>query len=407
MTDQRKGKIQTVCGLIEPEDLGPTLMHEHILWDVTRPEVQAAAEAAGIPPVTITLDNVWEINRRSTRDYGNQSNQDHAVALAELIRLRESGGAAIVDLSNFGLKPDPEGLRALSRASGVAIVQGAGYYVDEYIPDEMKDKSVDRLTREIVDQVTTGCWGTDVRAGMIGEIGCMWPLRPFERKVLQASAAAQRETGASINVHPGRHAEAPFEVVDIIVEAGGDPTLIMSHIDRTLSTEDVLRLAETGCVLERETGASINVHPGRHAEAPFEVVDIIVEAGGDPTRLIMSHIDRTLFSTEDVLRLAETGCVLEYDFFGIETSYYWFSGVDLPTDYMRLAYIRTLIERGLAGQVVVSHDICTKTRMVTYGGHGYGHMFRNVVPLMRDKGFTADEIDTITVGNPRRLLSFV
>jgi phosphotriesterase-related protein len=348
MTDQRKGKIQTVCGLIEPEDLGPTLMHEHILWDVTRPEVQAAAEAAGTPPVTITLDNVWEINRRSTRDYGNQSNQDHAVALAELIRLRESGGAAIVDLSNFGLKPDPEGLRALSRASGVAIVQGAGYYVDEYIPDEMKDKSVDRLTREIVDQVTTGCWGTDVRAGIIGEIGCMWPLRPFERKVLQASAAAQRETGASINVHPGRH-----------------------------------------------------------AEAPFEVVDIIVEAGGDPTRLIMSHIDRTLFSTEDVLRLAETGCVLEYDFFGIETSYYWFSGVDLPTDYMRLAYIRTLIERGLAGQVVVSHDICTKTRMVTYGGHGYSHMFRNVVPLMRDKGFTADEIDTITVGNPRRLLSFV
>ena len=348
MTDQRKGKIQTVCGLIEPEELGPTLMHEHILWDVTRPEVQAAAEAAGTPPVTIALDNVWEINRRSTSDYGNQSNDDCAVALAELIRLRESGGAAIVDLSNFGLKPDPEGLRSLSRASGVTIVQGAGYYVDEYIPDEMKDKSVDRLTREIVDQVTAGCWGTDVRAGIIGEIGCMWPLRPFERKVLQASAAAQRETGAAINVHPGRH-----------------------------------------------------------ADAPFEVVDIIVEAGGDPTRLIMSHIDRTLFSTEDVLRLAETGCVLEYDFFGIETSYYWFSGVDLPTDYMRLAYIRTLIERGLAGQVVVSHDICTKTRMVTYGGHGYGHMFRNVVPLMRDKGFTADEIDTITVGNPRRLLSFV
>ena len=348
MTDQRKGKIQTVCGLIEPEELGPTLMHEHILWDVTRPEVQAAAEAAGTPPVTIALDNVWEINRRSTSDYGNQSNDDCAVALAELIRLRESGGSAIVDLSNFGLKPDPEGLRSLSRASGVTIVQGAGYYVDEYIPDEMKDKSVDLLTREIVDQVTAGCWGTDVRAGIIGEIGCMWPLRPFERKVLQASAAAQRETGAAINVHPGRH-----------------------------------------------------------ADAPFEVVDIIVEAGGDPTRLIMSHIDRTLFSTEDVLRLAETGCVLEYDFFGIETSYYWFSGVDLPTDYMRLAYIRTLIERGLAGQVVVSHDICTKTRMVTFGGHGYGHMFRNVVPLMRDKGFTADEIDTITVGNPRRLLSFV
>ena len=44
-----KGKIQTVTGLIEPESLGPTLMHEHILWDVTRPEVLADAKRKKIP----------------------------------------------------------------------------------------------------------------------------------------------------------------------------------------------------------------------------------------------------------------------------------------------------------------------------------------------------------------------
>ena len=39
----QKGKIQTVCGPIDPAMLGPSLMHEHILWDVTRPEVLARA----------------------------------------------------------------------------------------------------------------------------------------------------------------------------------------------------------------------------------------------------------------------------------------------------------------------------------------------------------------------------
>ena len=343
--EQRRGRIQTVRGLIEPEELGPTLMHEHILWDVTRPEVRAVCGQED--EIEITLESVWEINRRSILDYGNQHNQDHDVALAELVRLRESGGAAVVDLSNFGLAPDPQGLRRLSETAGVTIVQGGGFYVDEYMPEDVKARSVDDLAAEMIGQVNEGCWETDVCAGIIGEIGCMWPLRDFERKSLQAAAIAQQETGASINVHPGRHADA----------------------------------------------------------LP-EILEILSGAGADVSRVVLSHIDRTLFSTDAVLRLAESGCVIEYDFFGIETSYYWFADSDLPTDYMRLAYIRALIEHGHGGQIVVSHDICTKTRLVTFGGHGYGHIMRNVVPLMLNKGFTEDEIDTILVATPRRLLTF-
>ena len=343
--EDRQGKVQTVCGLIEPEELGPTLMHEHVLWDVTRPEVRACCGPED--EVDIRLDTVWEINRRSILDFGNQHNQDHGVARDELVRLKDSGGSAVVDLSNFGLEPDPVGLRNLSRESGIHIIQGAGYYVDEYLPEDVKARSVDELAREMVAQVDEGCWGTPVRAGIIGEIGCMWPLREFERKSLEAAALAQRETGTSINVHPGRHADAPAEIVEIL--AG---------------------------------------------------------AGADVGRVVMSHIDRTFFSTDEVLRLADTGCIVEYDFFGIETSYYWFADADLPTDYMRLGYIRDLIERGHGEQIVISHDICTKTRLVTFGGHGYGHILRNVVPLMRNKGFTEDEIDTILVHTPRRLLTF-
>jgi phosphotriesterase-related protein len=43
---------------------------------------------------------------------------------------------------------------------------------------------------------------------------------------------------------------------------------------------------------------------------------------------------------------------------------------------------------------------------VNFGGHGYGRIFRNVVPMMRRRGFTETEIDAILVDNPRRLLTF-
>ncbi|MSO53884.1 MAG: aryldialkylphosphatase [Rhodospirillales bacterium] len=339
-----KGKVLTVTGPMAAAALGPTLMHEHLLFDLTRPEVAAQNSSE----VVISLENVWEIRRHPSRDYGNQHNRSVDVAMDEVLRMKADGGGAIVDLTTFGIAPDPAGLRRISVATGVPIVQGAGYYVDEYVPAEPKKLGIDALAREMVNQVTTGCWGTDVRAGIIGELGCMWPLRDFERRVLQAAAIAQRETGATISVHPGRH-----------------------------------------------------------PDAPFEIVKIIREAGGDVGRLIISHVDRTLFSADEALRLADTGCVIEYDFFGIETSYYWFGDADLPTDYMRLGYIRALFDHGHGNRIVVSHDICTKTRLVRYGGHGYGHLFRNVVPLMRTKSFSDAEIQTVFVETPRRLLALV
>jgi phosphotriesterase-related protein len=78
----------------------------------------------------------------------------------------------------------------------------------------------------------------------------------------------------------------------------------------------------------------------------------------------------------------------------------------MPNDAQRLKMIRLLIERGHLERVVISHDICYRTRLTRFGGHGYTHIFENVLPLMRERGFEAAEIDAIMVGNPRRLLAF-
>ncbi len=69
-------------------------------------------------------------------------------------------------------------------------------------------------------------------------------------------------------------------------------------------------------------GAPLIIHPGRDTAAPFEIVDILRNAGADVSRTVMSHLDRTLFDQRDFLRLVEKGCIVELDLFGTECSHY-------------------------------------------------------------------------------------
>jgi phosphotriesterase-related protein len=97
--------------------------------------------------------------------------------------------------------------------------------------------------------------------------------------------------------------------------------------------------------------------------------------------------------------------VLEWDFFGIESSYYPFSNLDMLNDAMRLDLIAALLARGHAERVVISHDICTVTRLRRMGGHGYTHITNAIEPMMQRKGFSEQQIAQILVQTPRRLLT--
>ncbi len=339
-----RGKIQTVQGLIDPKDLGPTLMHEHIFCDFTPPGRFDPNE----PEVDITLGNVWEIRYRWCEHHGNNRLNQEDVAVQELTHMRQAGGRSVVELTSNGLKRNPVGLQRVAEQTNVHIILGGGYYTEEFIAPDLREKSVDTIAGEMVSDILDGFENTGICSGIIGEIGCSSPWTELEKRVMRGAIMAQHETGTAISVHPGR-----------------DPT------------------------------------------SPLEIARFIEKNGGDPFRTIVSHLDRTIFDCVLLMELAETGCVLEYDFFGIESSYYPFQDIDLPNDAMRLKFIRALIDQGYLSQILISQDICSKTRLACYGGHGYGHIFANIVPMMRRRGFSDLEIDTILVENPRRLLTFV
>ena len=345
---QNRGLIQTVLGPIAPLELGPTTTHEHLYIDFSfmfRPAQDSPSQELADAP--ITLENLGWIRRNY---YSNRSNiqlMDVHTTIEELRMYGEVGGGAIVDATTIGIGRDPHALARISRESGVHIIMGAGYYVDAVHPEDMDERSVDDLAREIIGDITKGVDGSGIKAGIIGEVGCTWPLTPNERKSLTASAVSQQETGAAILIHPGRH-----------------------------------------------------------PDAPLEILELLANGGADISRVIMGHLDRTVFEFDALQSIAESGCCLEWDLFGNEGSYYPLAEIDMPSDAQRLDFMKRVTDAGYADRIVIGQDIATKHRLVRYGGHGYGHIFENIVPKMRRKGFSEDEIRAITVDNPARILAF-
>jgi len=116
------------------------------------------------------------------------------------------------------------------------------------------------------------------------------------------------------------------------------------------------------------------------ARLPTTVVAFLQDVGADLPRTIMDHIERRIFDADSLRRLADTGINMEFDMFGFESSFFAQGrDVDHSGDAARLSAIRLLIDAGHLDQIVISQDICTKTRQTEYGGHGYGHIFRNIL----------------------------
>ena len=345
------GKVQTVLGPIEPQSLGVTIMHEHLLIDMTCYHVvpDEASERAWID-APLTIERLGGIVPRIESNLANMRLWDIDATIEEVSRYRYAGGLSVVDVTSVGIARDPLGLARISRATGLNIVMGGSYYVPVSHPPDMDNKTEDEIAAEIVRDITVGVGETGVRTGIIGEIGNLWPLSENEKKVLRASAHAQAETGAPISIHPG-------------------------------------------------------LNDG----SPQEILDILVAAGADPRRVVMGHLGMAVRDLAALKSLAETGCFLEYDHFGSfeDTSMRYLDWQDFViSDSQEIDVLQFLIDEGHMGQIVISHDVCYNYQHARFGGKGFAHILENIVPRMRRRGFTDDQIDAMLVDNPRRALTF-
>ena len=337
--------VQTVTGPCTADDLGVTQMHEHLISDFTM-YLPPEGEADPFCHQSVCIGNLYEMKTR-LMNVEVLSVNDRDTAVHEVAGFALAGGRTVVDATSIGIGRNPQALRAVSEATGVNVVMGSGWYVVESMNAGFAERSVESLAEEIVADLLEGVGDSGVRAGMIGEVGLSWPHHPLEERSLQAACIAQQRTGVALQIHPGRHPESPF-----------------------LAMEAVRRF------------------------------------GADPTRTIICHVERTLTGIDEMLALAATGCMLEFDLFGQESSYYFVpSFTGMPNDAGRVRFLDALISAGHADQLLVSQDICTCVHLTRYGGEGLHHLLHRAVPLMRRMGMSDDDVRRLLVCNPARVLT--
>ncbi len=347
--EELTGRVQTVLGTIDGDSLGVTLPHEHLLLDTSSDLVEPTeASEKELAHQPLTLENLYWVRLHTRFHPANRQLRDEKLAIKEALLYKRAGGGTIVELSVIGLGRDPLGLALIARATGLNVVMGAGYFTAE-----LATKTEEEIAEEIVRDIMVGVGNTGVRAGII-KAGCegYTPLADSERKVLRASAAAQRRTGAAITIGP------PFR-------------------------DDLVP----------------------------EVINILGDAGADLSRTIISHIDIACYNRATCHKIADAGCYLEYDGFTplIDRPHPSPPGgplVGMRSEVDRINEIKCLIDEGYLNQMLLSHDIDRETMLITYGGAGYAHILREVVPWMRLGGISDEQIHTMMVENPKRFLSF-
>ncbi|MCK4819941.1 hypothetical protein KA005_29515 [bacterium] len=123
--NQLQGNVQTVLGLISPEDLGITLAHEHFMVDASiyyrEPELISDMPLARQP---ISLETLNWVRHHQLNSIDNLILDDEQEAIEEAMLFKLEGGSTIVDCSNRNHKRDPRALARIAKATGLNVIMG-------------------------------------------------------------------------------------------------------------------------------------------------------------------------------------------------------------------------------------------------------------------------------------------
>jgi len=339
--------IQTVTGQIHKKDLGRILPHEHLLIDLS---ALAAKQDSGSPHFhdKLGISNRWRVYGDPYTLLDNAVMDSEETAFRELLALREEGCGTVVDVTTDEIGRDPAALKRLSEKSGVKIVMGCGFYIGAAHTAEFIKTTLKQAAARMIEDLTVGVNGTDIKAGVIGEIGTSAIITEAEWKAVDAAAKASGETGRSVHVHTSLYERNGLAV------AGG-----------------------------------------------------LIERGVKPSRICIDHIDVDL-RRDYMIKLLDKGVYIEFDNFGKE--FYIPKRAEgvlrgrFAYDLERVKMIKQLVRRGYIRQILITNDICLKSMLQSYGGNGYGHIFRNIVPMLLGEGLSKEQTDILTGKNPADFL---
>lgn len=292
--------------------------------------------------VTLTHEHVLVLSPGLRAAYPSTFPRDEVLTacIDQLRALRRAGVQTMVDHSPYDLGRDPELLAEAANASGIQIICCTGVWINPARYFQLRDPA--EIATLFISDLTEGITGTAVRAGVIKCAIDTDGLTPAVERVARAAALAHRETGAPISTHT----HAP---------------------------------SRSGALLQR----------------------LLESCGVAGDRLIIGHCG----DSEDLayLRgLLARGSYLGMDRFGAE---------DILSDARRMDVVAALCAQGHTERLLLSQDAnCwndrqTRAQMATQRPHWHHRrVVEHVIPGLLDRGVTKQQIDTMLIDNPRRIL---
>lgn len=216
-------EVITVCGAIAPEQMGIAQTHEHLVLDA--------------------MDH-----------YGSYGFviDDEDLVIAELAAFASRGGRTICDVTTAEIGRNPEALVRISRAAGIHVVMGSGWYREFGYPRQVEEHTSNQLADLLVREIEVGVGDTGVRAGFIGEIGTgRHFVKPAEERVFRAAALAQQRTGVCISTHTTRWGTLALEQIAMLREFGADLSrVVIGHLGDRRGVHHLLPIAAQGVYVE-------------------------------------------------------------------------------------------------------------------------------------------------------------
>ena len=124
----------------------------------------------------------------------------YAFICQEMNDLMARGVRNVIEMTNRYMGRNAQFMLDVMRETGINVVACTGYYQDAFFPEHVATRSVQELAQEMVDEIEQGIDGTDLKAGIIAEIGSSeGKITSLEEKVFIAAALAHNQTGRPIS----------------------------------------------------------------------------------------------------------------------------------------------------------------------------------------------------------------
>ena len=336
------GRVQTVRGPVAADLIGRTLIHEHLHIDL-RPVLaeHGYSGAADVPFEEVAAEARWNPGIHES----NYDLTDGDLVREELALVIPHQVNCVVDATPADLGRNPAALLDLSQRLDLHVVMGAGWYLEASHRRHIDGWTIDQLVQGIVDECSHGVGDTGILPGIIGEIGTNDPASDSEMTVVRAAALAGDQTGRPVSIH---------------------------------------------------------LHPW--GSEGHDVLDAALSTGIAVDRVLLNHMTTAVTDMAYLRSILDRGANVAFDLFGFDHSLLG-EGRYAPSDWDVVRAMALLVDEGHVGQLFMSQDIGVRTRLHRYGGWGYDHLAKHVVPLMARMGIGEADIEVIFAANPRRLLT--